>query len=106
MKLISRWALLLGVLLTIAACSDSGKVASSGPDVGSALVAMSSEDRRIGIVHSETSKQNFYDPFAYNQLFASGVIFKCTAIYAGVAVEVTLCSYFGPCRVNVECDNR
>lgn len=29
------------------------------------------EDRRIAIVHSEASRENFYDDFAYNQLYAA-----------------------------------
>ncbi len=85
MKLFIRCALLLSVLLTAAGCSDGGKAVSTGPDVGSALVSMPGEDRRIGIVHSETSKQNFYDPFAYNQLFAA---MQNQATMAGVPFDL------------------
>lgn len=43
----------------------------SGPGFESALVQLPMEERRIAIVHSQTSKAAFYDAFAYNQLFAS-----------------------------------
>ncbi len=85
MTLISKWALLLGVFLTLTGCSDSGQIASSGQQTGAALVTIPSEDRRIGIVHSQTSKENFYDPFAYNQLFAA---MQHQATMAGVPFDL------------------
>jgi len=60
--------LLVCVLAGIFACSDSQL---TGPGSAGALQEIPYEDRRIGIVHSEATKNNFYDAFAYNQLFAS-----------------------------------
>lgn len=60
-------------LLVVASCGQDSSVdtASGGPDIGSALVPLPIEERRVAIVHSVTSRDQFYDPFDYDQLFAS-----------------------------------
>ncbi len=74
-RLIKQITVVFGFALFLLGCGDSGgNSADSGtesPGVGSALIQLPVEQRRIAIVHSQTSKENFYDPFAYNQLFAS-----------------------------------
>ena len=68
----------IGFALFAAGCLDSIDLSvddTDEPEAGAASSAGSAvlpaEKRRVAIVHSQTSKENFYDPFAYNQLFAS-----------------------------------
>ena len=69
-SLIRRIAIVLGLTLQIVSCGGNSD-GENTPDAGTALVQVPVEDRRIAIVHSQSTKSNFYDPFAYNQLFAS-----------------------------------
>ena len=62
---------LVGCLDSIGLSVDDTGDTASAPEVGAASVSVPVERRRVAIVHSQTSKENFYDPFAYNQLFAS-----------------------------------
>ncbi len=73
-RVIAKILLSVVLALVVVGCStdnssDSNTVAS--PELGSAQIVLPVDDRRIAIVHSQTSKSNFYDPFAYNQLFAA-----------------------------------
>ena len=79
-RIVRQFAVVIAIALFLYGCGNNGGSSSDGadadssslsPDVGSAVVQVPVEERRIAIVHSQTSKVNFYDPFAYNQLFAS-----------------------------------
>ncbi len=89
---------IFAVALLVTACggSDPLAVAPLGVDIAaadidtgggfdSALVQVPLKDRRIAIVHSQTSKANHYDAFAYNQLFAS---VQHQAMMAGVPFDL------------------
>jgi len=56
--------------LLIASCNGSSNVDNS-PELSTALTPMPLEERRIGILHSDTSAEYFYDRFVYNQVFAT-----------------------------------
>ncbi len=76
--------LLVGAIVTLFGCGpDSGE--SNGPESANAVVQIPVEERRIAIVHSNSTKLNYYDPFAYNQLFAS-VQFQ--AVMAGLPFDL------------------
>ena len=78
-RIVRLFAVVVGIALFLFGCGggssngDSADTASGtdSPKLGSAVIQLPVEGRRIAIVHSETSKTHFYDPFAYNQLFAS-----------------------------------
>jgi len=62
----------LVILLHLAGCEVDNKLDVDAPDaIGQATVQVTEESRRVAIVHSKPSRDNFYDPFAYNQLFAA-----------------------------------
>ncbi len=44
---------------------------SAAAEIGAAQAQLMPQSRRVAIVHSKASRDNFYDGFAYNQLFAS-----------------------------------
>ena len=80
LRIVRHLTVVIGAVLFLAGCGNNGSSAGNGadadtgiqsPGVGSAVVQAPVELRRIAIVHSQTSKNNFYDPFAYNQLYAS-----------------------------------
>jgi serralysin len=57
--------------LLLLGCQGEPGGRSDGPDLAGALNVIPVEDRRIGILHSSSSAENFYDKFDYNQLFAA-----------------------------------
>ena len=70
MNLIKRIAIVICLTVQIVSCGGNSDSENS-PSVATALVQVPVEDRRIALVHSQSTKSNFYDAFAYNQLFAS-----------------------------------
>ncbi len=69
MHFIKQIAMVVGIVFLLTGCGVDNN--TNAPGFESALVQVPLKDRRIAIVHSQTSKAGFYDPFAYNQLFAS-----------------------------------
>ncbi len=69
MRFIKQIATIVGIALLLISCGVDNK--TNSPGFGSGLAQLPLEDRRIAIVHSQSSKTAFYDSFAYNQLFAS-----------------------------------
>ncbi len=65
----------VALLVTVSCAQENSSThnvgVTTGPDIASALVQLPVEERRIAIVHSAASRDQFYDPFAYDQLFAS-----------------------------------
>jgi peptidoglycan/xylan/chitin deacetylase (PgdA/CDA1 family) len=73
-KLLRTMVASVALVITVS-CGQNSSVSqnqgTTGPDIGSAIVQLPVAERRLAIVHSATSRDRFYDPFAYDQLFAS-----------------------------------
>lgn len=101
MKISRRIWLIFSVALIVLGCGVDSTITSSNLQSGSALLQMPVEDRRIAIVHSETTKNNFYDAFAYNQLFAS---MQHQAMMAGLPFDLLSESDLGNVSTLLEYD--
>ncbi len=87
-RVLKRILFSLGLALLLARCGVEGGVEVSNNQsltIGSAEIIIPVDDRRIAIVHSQSSKSNFYDPFAYNQLFAA---MQHQAMMAGIPFDL------------------
>ncbi len=80
-----KFGLIISLSLFLFSCGVDNNPNEAGPEAASALAQLPAEDRRIAIVHSATTRDNFYDPFAYNQLFAS---MQQQAMMAGVPFDL------------------
>lgn len=90
MRFIKQLALLFGIVFLVASCrgnndQDAQNNVPDSPEIGAALAQIPVEDRRIAIVHSQSTKSAFYDAIAYNQLFAA---MQQQAMMAGVPFDL------------------
>lgn len=85
MDMTKKIGLIIILALFLFSCGVGNSPSVPGPGTAMALAQLPAEDRRIAIVHSATTRDNFYDAFAYNQLFAS---MQHQAMMAGVPFDL------------------